>query len=222
MGNCAHWREFSTTCYTAEVPKLSPLGGEMQEILSALSAILMVLGMVPYAIAVYKGTCRPAKVSWCLWLTLDTITFIGMWMKHALNSQITACVIGGWITLMFVLWFGEKKKLTTLDAFVVVGAVTGLLLWAIMNDPIWAIVIPMLVLFLASFPTFANAWRDPSNENRLGWTIMIASSTCAVASMPAWTLADSSQPVSFLLIQLIMMYLLWVRPAFRNSARQAV
>lgn len=189
----------------------------MRGLLNTLSAILMVIGMIPYVIAVCKGTCRPAKVSWCLWLLLDTITFVGMWVKGALNAQITACVIGGWITLLFVLWFGEKKKLTKLDIFIVAGAITGLALWVVMSDPIWAIVIPMIVLFLASYPTFVNAWQDSSNENRVAWTIITLSSVCAVAAIPDWTLANSSQPLSFLIIELIMMWLLWIRP--RSNVR---
>jgi hypothetical protein len=35
---------------------------------------------------------------------------------------------------------------------------------------------------------------------------------CAVIAIPHWTLADATQPITFFVIDTIMMYILFIRP----------
>lgn len=180
----------------------------LKNILSLIAGILFVIGFVPYIRAILRGETRPAKVSWIIWATLDTITFVGMFAKHTVNGQIVGAIIGAWIVVVLALKYGTSGW-TLLDKLCLGGAVIGIGLWKL--DPIFAIAASNATAFLGSFPTFASAWNNPSGEDRTAWTIFWISCICAVIAIPALTIADAVQPITFFLIESTMMCILCLK-----------
>jgi hypothetical protein len=178
------------------------------EILSAIAGILFIIGFIPYIRAIWRGETNPAKASWMIWASLDSITLAGMVVKGTMNGQILGAVIGAWTIVVLALLYGTSGW-TKLDKFCLIGAVFGICLWQIFNDPLYGILTSLSVVFLGSFPTFKSAWNDPSQENRTAWTIFWISCVIMTIAIPQWTLADAAQPLMFLLIESIMMYLLY-------------
>lgn len=190
------------------------------EILSVIAGVLFVAGFVPYALAILgrdiwfqkiKPT-KPARASWIIWVSLDTITLAGMYAKNTVNGQILGAVIGGLMIIALVLKYGTPGW-TKLDAYCLGGAAFGIILWQMSGEANFGIVVSNLVVFLGSIPTFISAWKDPSHENKLAWTTFWISCVFAVIAIPQWTLADATQPVTFFAIQSIMMYILYFRRA---------
>lgn len=183
----------------------------MQSFLSTVSGLFFLAGFFPYICAIFKGETKPAKASWVIWASLDTITIAGMCEKGALNGQIIGAVLGAWIVVILAFRYGIPGW-SKLDIFCLVGAVLGIVLWWAFNDATVGIVTSVTVVILGSFPTFASAWKDPTRENRTAWTLMFISCVMALLAIPSWTLADAAQPVAFTIIETTMMYLLWIRP----------
>lgn len=188
----------------------------MREFLNNAAGFLMVLAFIRYTMRVLKGQTKPTRISWILWLSLDTLAAAGMYFKGSLNGQMMGCMVG-WLVLVAVIWKGENARLTKLDLFCLIGGITGITLWLTFDDPLLAVIIAMSVVFLASFPTFASVWRTPDAEDGPAWIIFVLSSLCAVGGMPKWSWEDSLQPITFLVIQGIvslMVYIHW-RPKTR-------
>jgi len=183
----------------------------MKETLSILAGLLFVAAFVPYIRAILRKETKPAKASWLIWASLDTITLAGMFFKDTVNGQILGAVLGAWVVAVLALKYGTPGW-TKLDKACLVGAVLGIVLWQVFNDPVFGIVTSLSVVFLGSIPTFTSAWKDPSRENKLAWTIFWVSCVCAVIAIPHRTLADAAQPITFFAIETIMMYILFVRP----------
>jgi len=183
----------------------------MQSVLSTISGLFFLAGFFPYIRAIFKGETKPAKASWVIWASLDTITIAGMWTKSTLNGQIIGAVLGAWIVVVLAFRYGIPGW-SKLDVFCLVGAVLGIFLWWAFDDATVGIVTSVTVVILGSFPTFASAWKDPTRENRTAWTLMFISCVLALLAIPSWTLADAAQPVAFTIVETTMMYLLWVRP----------
>ena len=183
----------------------------MKETLSILAGLLFVAAFVPYIRAILRKETKPAKASWLIWASLDTITLAGMFFKDTVNGQILGAVLGAWVVAVLALKYGTPGW-TKLDKSCLGGAVLGIVLWQVFNDPIFGIVTSVSVVFLGSIPTFTSAWKDPSRENKLAWIIFWVSCVCAVIAIPHWTLADATQPITFFAIETIMMYILFVRP----------
>lgn len=179
--------------------------------ISALAGILFIIGFIPYIVSILRGETKPAKASWIIWATLDSITLAGMLTKHSLNGQILGAVIGAWIVVILALRNGTSGW-TRLDKFCLAGALLGIILWQVFDNAVFGIMTSLSVVLLGSFPTFASAWRNPAQENRTAWTLFWLSCVAAVIAIPAWTLADAAQPIVFTIIESTMMYILYFRP----------
>lgn len=189
----------------------------MRGILSAIAGLLCIVGFIPYIVAVVRtrtwplgtpGKAEPRKSTWIIWAGLDTITLAGMFAEHAVNGQILGSTIGAWIVAGLALKYGSPGW-TKLDKFCLAGAVLGIALWQAFDDPILGIVTSLSTVFLGSIPTFASAWKDPSRENKLAWTIFFAACVFAIIAIPQWTLADAAQPITFAVVETAMMYILF-------------
>lgn len=67
---------------------------EVKNMISVFAGIVFIVGFLPYILAIVRGETKPAKASWIIWATLDTITLVGMFSKGALNGQILGAVTG--------------------------------------------------------------------------------------------------------------------------------
>lgn len=186
--------------------------------LNTIAGLLFIGGLIPYAVAVLRHQARPSKVSWIIWVTLDTITLIGMFDKHAVNGQIVAAVIGGWTLVGLALKYGIPGW-TRLDQFCLGGAIAGIVLWVIFQDSNFGIAMSLAASFIGSFPTFNSAWGNPKNEDKLAWTILFVACLVAIAAIPKWTFANDAQPLVFLSVQTTMMYILYLHPLALKAKR---
>ncbi len=183
----------------------------VKDIFSIFGGIFAIAGFVPYIRAIVLKETKPAKATWIIWATLDTITFFGMYAEHALNGQMIGIIGGVWVVVVLALKYGERGW-TMLDKSCLCGALVGIILWLAFNSPVLGIVMSLSIIFLGSIPTFVSAWKDPSRENKLGWFIYWFSCVFTLAALPACTLADAAQPIIFFLINTVMIYILFVRP----------
>ncbi|OGF31525.1 hypothetical protein A2533_00730 [Candidatus Falkowbacteria bacterium RIFOXYD2_FULL_35_9] len=183
---------------------------EMRETLSIIAGILFVIGFVPYVIAILRKETKPEKATWIIWATLDSLTLAGMYYEETVNGQIVGAVLGVWIVVFFAMKYGTPGW-TLLDKACLMGAVIGIALWQIFSDPLFGIMTSLVVVSLGSIPTFVSAWEDPSKENKLAWVIFWVSSVLAVITIPHWTLEDAAQPITFCVVESIMMYILFSR-----------
>lgn len=183
---------------------------ETKYVLTVIAGVLFIIGFVPYIRAIVRKETKPTTASWLIWATLDTITLAGMFFKNAVNGQIIGAVLGAWVVVVLALIYGTRGW-TKLDKYCLGGAVLGIVLWLVFDNPVFGIVISNVVVFLGAIPTFKSAWGDPSREDKVAWTIYWLSCVVAVLAIPAWTLADATQPVTFFVIETIMMYIVYIR-----------
>lgn len=191
---------------------------KMKENLSTLAGLLTLGAFIPYILGILSKENVPSKATWIIWASLDTITLAGMYAKGTLNGQIISAGFGGWITVAFALKYGESGW-TKRDKLCLSGAVLGIILWLIFNDPVIGIVTSLSVIFLGSIPTFTSVWKDPSRENKLAWLLFWSAGGCATLSISEWTLAKAAQPVTFFLIESIILAIIIGKPRLMLRAR---
>lgn len=183
----------------------------MKYTLNVIAGVLFVVAFFPYIRAILRGETKPAKASWIIWASLDYIVFAGMIVENTVNGQILGAVIGATVIIGLAMKYGTPGWTKT-DKFCLAGAFLGIALWFIFSNPVFGILTSSVVTFLGSIPTFASAWKDPSREDKLAWTIFWISCVCAIIAIPHWTLADASQPITFFTIESTMIFILFLRP----------
>jgi hypothetical protein len=183
----------------------------LKNLLLAIAGIVSVSSYVPYIIAILRKQTKPMKASWLIWAILDSILFASMLYAKSMNWQMVGVVAGVWIVFFLALKFGTPgwKKL---DKFCLIGAGCSIALWAITGDPVVGIVTSITANAIGSVPTILSTWEDPSHESRLAWTLAFVSSTLTLLGNSNWTLAAAAQPIMFEVVQVAMMFLLYVHP----------
>jgi hypothetical protein len=182
----------------------------MKETFTILAGIIFVAGYVPYIISIVRGKTKPAKASWIIWLSLDMITIASMLAMDSLNGQIIGAVIGAWVVAILALKYGIPGW-TLLDKLCIAGAVFGIAMWQIFDSPLLGIIINLSVTFLGSIPTFTSAWKDPSREDKLAWVLFLISCICALIAVPKWDISNAAQPITFFVIELIVVLIIFLR-----------
>ena len=102
-----------------------------------------------------------------------------------------------------------------LPAFLGIMAMTSLLVIGVKESA----TVSNVIVFIAAFPTFKTAWKEPEKEDLVAWTMYFISCVLALFAIPAFTLGDIAQPLTFFVIESVMMILLWRprRPKYNYS-----
>ena len=184
---------------------------DIYKFFSVVSGIVFASAFVPYIIAIVKRETKPVISSWVIWATLDTIAFVAMWVKETINGQIAAAVILSWSVVVLAMIFGEKGW-TRLDKACLAVASLGVILWLAFNNAVFGIIASQSAIFIGSIPTFRHALKKPAEENKLAWFLYWLSCPPAVyAAMQQASFEALAQPINFLIIESIMVYLLFFK-----------
>ncbi|MBI4067841.1 hypothetical protein HY413_00330 [Candidatus Kaiserbacteria bacterium] len=181
--------------------------------LSALSALFSIIASFIYIQGILAGKTKPVKASSIIGKLFTITTFIGMWQKDTVNGQISMSLLSVFITTPLTLYYG-KPGWSKIDVLCFTVGICGLFLWVYIPDPTVGIGVGLLVLFMGSIPTWFSAWEDPRRENKYSLLVGMCASLSALFAAPHISIAYSAQPLTFLAMQCIMGYLLWIRPFY--------
>ncbi len=195
----------------------------MQKMFGVLSGVFLIIGFIPYIkyIIVNRHSAflgKPKKASWLIWASNDSIILIGMIVASSWNIQIASAVLCAVTVTILAFLYGERgwKKI---DIVCGVAAVAGVALSFYFNDETIAIVASNIVLIIGAIPTFISTVEDPSRENRAAWGWWSLSCVCALLAVPKWDLANYAQPVTFTIIDVSELILLWTLLLFRRKVQ---
>lgn len=183
---------------------------DFKKVFDVVSFTLFLLAFVPYIRAILARTTEPEKASWGIWAAADTLLFIAMMQGGAFNLQIFAAVIAATGVFVLSLKFG-KSGWTLVDKICAVGAVVGAALWWYFGESVIGVLASCVVLLVGSLPTFNHAWTNPEKENRGAWMLFWLSCVAELLALPNWNISEAGQPVTFFIIESVMVYLVWVR-----------
>jgi len=181
--------------------------------MNALSGILFFVAFFPYIWAILNGETAPSPVTWGIWASVDTLVFLAMRKEKVKTGQITGAVTGAWVITILAVIFG-KPTMGSIEWVSIVGGLSGIILWQKTGNATLAIVCSQVALMIGAIPTFANAWVNPTQEDPIAWCIWFASCVCALFAVKKWTLADALQPITFTVIETVMVVLVVIRPLF--------
>jgi len=152
---------------------------------NTLSGLLFFVAFLPYIWAIVNIQTVPSPVSWAIWAGVDTLVLFAMKKEKAPIGQITGAVTGAWIVTALALVFG-KPTMGSIEWVSIVGAILGIILWKKTGNAVMAIVCCASATFVGAFPTFANGYINPSQENPVAWSIWFVGCICALFAVKKW------------------------------------
>lgn len=137
----------------------------MKQFLGILAVIIGFIGYVPYFRTIFNGKTKPHAFTWLVWGALTAIAFGG---QIAGDGGAGAWVTGFTAFISFTI-FGlalarGTKDFPMSDWLCLGGCVVALVLWAVTDNPLSAIILITVIDALAFAPTFRKSYSKPHSE----------------------------------------------------------
>lgn len=184
----------------------------MKELLGVIAVIIGFIGYVPYFRDISRGKTKPHAFSWLVWGVLTAIAFFG---QVTSNGGAGAWVTGFtavfcFIIFLFALWHG-KKDFPLIDWLSLAGAGFALILWALTDDPLGAVIIVSIIDILGFVPTFRKSIKRPNEETMFTYTMSGLKYIVGIIALSNYSLVTVLYPISLILSNGAFVALLIVR-----------
>lgn len=145
----------------------------MLYIFGILAGVLALIAAVPYIKDAIQGKTKPNKVTWLIWVALQTIALIAQITAGGKGSLLlTIGDLAASSTILFLAFYKGETKWHWIDKLALVLAAIGLILWYIFRQPIWALAMTVFVDFCGVVPTLRKSFADPESETLSTWLIV--------------------------------------------------
>jgi hypothetical protein len=182
-------------------------------ILSALAIGLTFLAFIPYINSIRKGTTKPHVFSWIIW---GTTTFAVFLAQLDDNGGIGAWPIGvsGIITVLIACLAYAKRSdisITHSDWLFFIMAICAMLLWYLLNNPLWAVVVLTIVDSIAFIPTIRKVYHAPYSEPVSFITLFFLRNILVILALENYSVTTVLFPAVIAFDCLLLMTLMMLR-----------
>lgn len=140
--------------------------------LGLLSVVINLIGYVPYIRGIFKGTVKPQRITWGIWVVLTSITFINQVINGGGYSTYFFGSTTILVTTVFLLsikrGMGGRSKF---DLLVLFASLALFALWAVTRDTRSTTIIAVTIDCIAALPTLYKAYVHPETEVYLQWIL---------------------------------------------------
>lgn len=139
-------------------------------ILGIIAAAVGFIGYIPYFRDIFKGKTKPHVFSWFVWCLLTGIAFFAQIAEGAgPGAWVTGFAAITCLVVAVLAIFRGEKKITLSDWLSFIGALLGLLLWRLTDNPMLAVILITITDALAFVPTIRKAYYKPYEETIAAW-----------------------------------------------------
>jgi hypothetical protein len=186
-----------------------------------LSVVLSIAAFLPYIRDTFRGETAPDRASWFIWSVLGAIAFMSLLFEGAgpalwfVGAQvgITVFIFGQSI------WFGAGSYLSRSNLCIFAVAGFGLVLWYVLESPVYTLMVVIGISALGALPTIRKAARAPASETMSTWIIAAAAGLCAVASVGTLDFVQLAYPSYLALLYSCIVLSMWVGRAGQRRQR---
>jgi hypothetical protein len=190
-----------------------------KEIFTTLAtlACLLAYGMIYYG--VYKDKIKPHAFSWLIWFILTVIVAAAQIVKGGgIGVIATALSALGCLSLAVAGFFRGKKNIRRSDYFSLCAALATIVLWYLTKDPLWSIIVIIIIYTIGFIPTFRKSWAKPYEEWASSYVVFALANALSVPAMVHINLTTVLMPAYRAIICLILALYLLVRRKFAKHA----
>lgn len=184
----------------------------MKEVLGLISVLIAFIGYVPYLRDTFAGRTRPHVVSWFLWTTVSFLAFGLQWSKGAGAGSYANFAMG---VICLILFFASLKQGTKevkpVDVVFFIMAIVATFLWLVVHQPVWSIILVVLIDIFSFTPTFIKSWSKPWEETLLTWLLNTFRQVLVLLSLQQVNIVTALFPAYAFLANAIFCILLMVR-----------
>jgi hypothetical protein len=181
-------------------------------VLNTLSGVLFFVAFLPYCYSIVNNPlAAPSPVTWTIWACVDTLALAAMVKEKSHNGQIIGATIGAWLVTSLAIVYGTPT-MGSMEWVSIAGAAAGIILWQKTGSAVFAIICSQAAVLVGAIPTFAKGYYNPASEDPLAWALWFCSCICTLLALEKWDIEHALQPITFTIIETIMVFLVIIRP----------
>lgn len=138
---------------------------DYKSIIGVTAVIISIVGVIPYFKDILAGKTKPHAFSWLVWGILTGIGFAG---QVAGGAGPGAWVTGFSSLTCFVIFIAGVVKgrtnIVLLDWLSLLGAGIALILWYVTENPLYSIILIIIIDAFGFYPTVRKSYYKPYEE----------------------------------------------------------
>lgn len=190
----------------------------MKQVLGIVTILLAFIGYVPYLRDTFAGKTKPHLVSWFLWTIVSFIAFGLQWSKGGGAGAYSNFAMGVISLILFIQGFKNgTKNIKPADVVSFILAITAIVLWLVVHQPVWSIILVVLIDIFSFTPTFIKSWNKPRQETMFTWVLSVVRQFLVLLSLQSFNFVTALFPLYALSANIIFCAELIVRRRMVNS-----
>jgi len=181
-------------------------------VVGIIAAVVGFIGYIPYFRDIFRNKTKPHIFSWFVWGLLTAIVFFAQIAKGAgAGAWVTGFAALSCFAVVILAIFKGEKKITISDSLALAGALLGLFLWIITDNPLSAVILITLTDALAFIPTIRKAYADPEGETLSAWISYSLKFAIGLAALESYNITTLLYPVALVLMNGSFALMLYMR-----------
>jgi hypothetical protein len=192
-----------------------------------VAALLSIVGAYGYIRDTLRGTTSPNRISWSLWGLEGVVAFVIEIQQDVGIASITTLMLGMVPCAVVIASFRNSHAVWKIGVFdILCGAlsVSGLVLWAMVNEPTVALVSFVVADQMAALPTIRKSWLAPSTESPRVFFMGFLTTAITLLTLRTLTTAGALFPGVIMVSDLVLAILIVSRagPRFRGETLRSL
>jgi hypothetical protein len=162
---------------------------------------ISIVAFFMYLRPILKGKLKPNRATWWIWTVVGfmlSASYFSSSKNHTVWIPVLYAAVPLFVAILSIKY--GKGGWTPFDRYCLLGAGLSMLLWWILNSPLIALLINLLIDFLGALPTIRKVYYEPRSEDRAAWTWFFAGNTVNLFAVKSWKFTDASYPIYMFLV----------------------
>ncbi len=186
------------------------------EILGFVAVAIGLMGNIPYIVGILKGRIKPHVFSWTIWTLLTGIGSAAMWFDGAGPGMWVMFVtfVVCFITAILALKVGQKSDIARTDWVAFIAVLLAIPLWYATKDPLAAVIIISLIDLVSTYPSIRKGYVKPWDEGLSAYAFANLKFVISLFALDHISLTTTLYPVSVVIINFILIFVVLIRRRF--------
>jgi hypothetical protein len=196
---------------------------EIKILFGAIAVICAFASAGTYYVSILQGKSKPHLFTRLVFAILETIVFFGQFVSGG--------GIGAWVTgisalfqigiVILSLKYGTKDVAFT-DKISFSLALLCIVIWLIVKNPFWSVLLAVVIDFGAMIPTYRKTWFAPESEALISWLLGTLKYFLSIFALSTYSLVTYIYPVEVVAANAILIGIILYRRKQLATARFAI
>jgi len=147
---------------------------QMKTALTIIAISISLVGFVPYIKDSIAGKTKPHIVSWFIWALISFLAFGIQLLNDGGAGSYINLILGITCTISLIIGLRNgTKDISKFDILSLLLALVAIVLWLIVKQPLWSIILVSVIDLISFLPTVRKSWNSPWSETLISWELSV-------------------------------------------------